>query len=338
MVEAYVKISRTGLLCLALLWTPALVSAQAPPDAAATPADQQSAPQAPAQQAPAPPPQQPQPPQQPSAETPPQLETQRLKLPPPPPKVVDVRLPGEAGYYVGITGWLPIGQIFTDKGHAASFTDPSKLQLAGKAQASPGVEIGIAAGLHNSIRVSYFSTKRSGTTTAANEMVVFSQTYAQGDQLSTNGKLTDYKLSYEYLSWPYPVEARHFRLKTLYQVQYISVKTTFDAPVRSATPDSAGNFTSFSALGSKGYITPALGLGFHEYATRSFRLEANVSGFMLPHRWQLLDSDATIAYRAGHLELRAGAKAFLFRTSPKSDYFFRGTVGGVMVGLRWYSD
>jgi hypothetical protein len=36
--------------------------------------------------------------------------------------------------------------------------------------------------------------------------------------------------------------------------------------------------------------------------------------------------------------LRAGAKAFLFRTSPNTDYFFRGTMGGAFVGLRWYSD
>src|ERR1017187_7723787 len=41
---------------------------------------------------------------------------------------------------------------------------------------------------------------------------------------------------------------------TLYQVQYIEVKTVFDAPVLSATPDSSGNFTSYSTLGSKGYI------------------------------------------------------------------------------------
>ena len=312
------------------------VGAQAPegdaaPAAAPVLAEEQQpapAPQAPASQQP----------QQPPPETTPQPETQRLKLPPPPPKVVDVRMPGEAGYYVSIAGWLPGGQLFVDKGHAASFTDPSKLQLAGKVQASPAVEIGIAAGLHNSIRISYFSSKRSGTTTAPNEIVIFAQTYNAGDELSTNGKLSDYKVSYEYLTWPYPVEARHFRLKTLWQVQYINLKTTYDAPIRSATPDSAGNFTSYSALGSKGFITPALGLGFHEYATRNFHFEANVSGFMLPHRFQLLDTDAAIAYRAGHLEFRVGAKGFIFRTSPKSDYFYRGTVGGAMVGVRWYSD
>ena len=58
----------------------------------------------------------------------------------------------------------------------------------------------------------------------------------------------------------------------------------------------------------------------------------------LPHRWHLLDSDASIGYRTGHFELRAGAKAFIFRTSPKADYFYRGTMGGVFVGIRWYSD
>ena len=318
------KISRTGLLCLALLCTSTFVRAQAPQDAAAE--DQQpAAPQAPA-------------PQQPPAETPPQPESVRLKLPPPPPKVVDVRMPGEAGYYVGITGWLPIGPSWVDKGHSAAFTDPSKLQLAGKSKGAFGAEIGVAAGLHNSVRVSFFQAKQSGTTTAPNELVIFTKTYNAGDQLSTDVKLSDYKVSYEYLTWPYPVEARHFRLKTLWQVQYITMKGNFDAPIRSATPDSAGNFTSYTATGSKGFITPALGLGVHEYATRNFRFEANVSGFMLPHRWQLVDSDATIAYRAGRLELRAGAKAFLFRTSPKTDYFFRGTVGGAFVGLRWYSD
>jgi hypothetical protein len=247
-------------------------------------------------------------------------------------------MPGEAGYYVGITGWLPIGQSWVDKGHAASFTDPSKLQLAGNAQASPAVEIGIAAGLHNSIRFSYFFSKLSGTTTAPNDLVLYSQPYVKGDELTTNGKLSDYKLSYEYLTWPYPVEGRHFRLKTLWQVQYITMRTVFDAPVKSATPDSSGNFTSYATLGSKSYITPSFGLGVHEYATRNFRLEANVSGFWLPHRWHLLDTDATIAYRFGHIELRGGAKGFVFRTSPKGDYFYRGTVGGVFVGVRWYSD
>ena len=327
------KISRTGLLCLVVFGSSILVHAQAPQDAAAAPADQQpAAPQAPAQQQPAPP-------QQPAPETTTvQPETRRLKLPP---RAAQRRGRPHAG-----RGWLEYRtyrlaahrQYLHRQGHAADFTGASKLQLAGKSKGAPGAEIGIAAGLHNSIRISYFNSKLSGTTTAPNDLVIFSQGYLKGDQLTTNAKLSDYKISYEYLTWPYPVGGRHFRLKTLWQVQYITMKTIFDAPIKSSTPDSSGAYTDYSTIGSKSYITPAFGLGFHEYATRNFRLEANLSGFWLPHRFNLVDSDATMAYRAGHFELRAGAKAFVFRTSPKADYFYRGTTGGVFVGVRWYSD
>jgi hypothetical protein len=288
-------------------------------------------------QAPAQPPQQ-QTPTQPPPETT-QVETQRpIKLPPAPPEVIDVRMPGETGYSIGLIGWLPIGQPFVDKGHAADFTTPTKLELAGKSKGAPGAEIGIAAGRHNSLRISYFSSKQSGNTVAPNDLVIFSQPYSKGDILSTNSKLTDVKLSFEYLTWPFPVQARHFRLKTLWQVQYINMKSVFDAPVLSGTPDSAGNYTSYATLGSKSYISPSLGIGVHEYAWRNLHLEANVSGFYLPHSFRLLDSDATIGYRVGHIELRAGAKAFIFRTSPKQDYFYRGNTSGVLVGLRWFSE
>ena len=53
----------------------------------------------------------------------------------------------------------------------------------------------------------------------------------------------------------------------------------YDAPVRSNTPDSAGNLTSFETVGSKSYFSPTFGLGIHEYATRHFRFELNGSGF-----------------------------------------------------------
>ena len=267
------------------------------------------------------------------------METQRpVRLPPAPPKVIDVRMPGEAGWFIGLTGWLPIGHPYVDKGHEAGFTDLSKLQLAGTSKGAPGVEIGVAAGLHNSIRVSYFFAKQSGNTTAPTDLVIFGQNYTKGDILSTNSKLSDFKLSYEYLTWPYPVEARRFRLKTLWQMHYIQMRSVFDAPVKSATPDSSGNFTDFSTVGTKSIFTPSFGLGFHEYAARKLRFEANVAGFAFPHRFQVVDTDAAIAGRVGKIEIRGGVKYFHFRTSPKADYFYRGNLAGVFVGVRWYSD
>lgn len=334
MVEAYVKISRTGLLCLIFLSSHALASAQAPQDAADQTPAQQAPAQAPAQQQPPPPPPQTQDQQPPDQ----QPESRRLKLPPAPPKVTDVRMPGEAGWFIGLTGWLPAGNIYVDKGDDASFTGATHLQMQGRAKNSFGAEFGVAAGLHNSLRFSYFFSKKSGSTKIGSDLVIFSQPYSKGDEVSTNSKLSNYKISYEYLTWPYPVEARHFRLKTLYQVQYVVVKGVFDAPVKSSTPDSSGTLNDYSALGSKGFFTPAFGLGIHEYASRNFRFEANASGFGLPGHWYLIDTDATIAYRASKIEVRAGVKGFAFRTSTSSDYFFRGAQGGLYVGLRWYSD
>jgi len=294
-----------------------------PPDQAAAP--QQAPPQPPAQQAP---------PQQPE-----QAGTQQnVRLPPPPPKVIDVRMPGEAGFFLGVTGWLARGSNHLDKGEESTFSASSALTLADKAHGSFGVEGGAAVGLHNTLRISYFFVKQSGTVTAPSDVVLFGQTYSNGDRLSTNSKLIDAKISYEYLTWPYPVERRHFRLKTLWQVQYVSMHGIFDNPIKSATPDSAGNITSYASEGSKSFFCPTFGLGLHEYVGHNLHLEADFSGFAWPGRWQLVDTEATMGYRMGHFDLRGGFKFFHYRTSPKQDYFYRGNLAGLYVGLRWHSD
>ena len=187
-------------------------------------------------------------------------------------------MPGEAGYSIGITGWLPIGQPVVDKGHAADFS-AQQTQLVGNSKGAPGIDIGIAAGRHNSIHVSYFQSKQSGNTVAPNDLVIFSQAYNKGDILSTNSKLRDVKVSYDFLTWPFPVKASHFRFKTLWQVQYIDMQSIYDAPVRSGTPDSSGNYAAYATNGCKGFIAPSVGVGVAEYDSRNFRLEANLSGF-----------------------------------------------------------
>ena len=291
------------------------------------PAQQTPAQQTPAQQQPPTPP------------TPDQVNTRpNLKLPPPPPKVVDVRMPGEAGISFGLTGWRPFGNQYLDKGKAADFGGPSFLQLADSQHGAFGVEVGVAAGLHNTIKASYWYDKTAGAVTPSVDTVVFGQVYNAGEHITTNTKTSDVKLSYEYLTWPYPVERRHFRLKTLWQMHYVTVRSIYDDPVKSATPDVNGAITSFAVLGSKSVFTPAFGLGFHEYASRNLHFEADLSGFAFPHRFQLVDGEVTLGYRVGHIDVRGGAKLFHFRTSPKQDYFYRGNLSGVFVGVRWHSD
>jgi len=246
-------------------------------------------------------------------------------------------MPGEAGYYIGAADWVPIGKPWIDKGHGATFTGLTKLQFAGTPKETPNVEIGIAAGAHNALKISVFQSKASGNTTAPTDLVEFAQPYTKGDVLSTSYKIQGAKISFEYLTWPFPVGSRHFRLKTLWQMQFIAMKSAFDAPLLPTT-DSAGNPITFQTTGTTSFFTPTLGLGIVEYATRNFRFEANASGFDIPHHTAIWDADASIAYRVGHIEIRGGARALHFKTSTKPEYFQYGSMGGAFVGLRWYSD
>lgn len=325
------KNSLSAILCLCLLSLLCISPGRAQQPPPQTPPAQPAAAQGP-EGTPTPAP-------QPPDETPaPQQRTSTIQAAPPLPKYPDVQMPGETGYFAGLIGWLPFGTPIVNKGHAADWTGLSYFHLPGKPKITPSAEIGLALGLHNSLTVSYFSAKASGNTTAPGALVLFAQSYNQGDLLATTDKVQDLKLSFAYLTWPYPVESRHFRLRTLWQVHYVWATSNYDAPVRSATPDSSGNLTSYATTGSKQIISPAVGLGLTEYASRNFRIELNVAGFDVPHHFAIGDADAFAAYRAGSWEIRAGAKGLYFKTLPQADYYFRGRLVGAFVGVRWCSD
>jgi hypothetical protein len=121
-------------------------------------------------------------------------------------------------------------------------------------------------------------------------------------------------------------------------VRYLWVKSNYDAPVRSATPDSTGFLQSYAATGSKQLLSPTLGLELTEYASRNFRIELSVAGFDVPHHFAVGDADVLAAYRVGSLEIRVGAKGLYYKTSPQADFYFRGKLVGAFVGVRWCSD
>jgi hypothetical protein len=289
----------------------------------------------PAQTPPATPPDQP---------APPQPGVGIRPLPPPLPKIPDVRQAGETGYWVGFTGWFPTESPILDKGHGATFTTAARTQLQGKPKLAEGAEFGIALGLHNALRFTYFESRASGNFTGATDLQLWGQTYAAGTYLSTDYKIQTGKISFDYLTWPYPVESRKFRLKTLWQVQYTTVRSTFDAPLlplvdSTGAPlvDASGNPISYVGSGTRWFISPMLGLGVAEFGSRHFRVEANASGFAIPHHSAIWDADASANIRYGHVELRIGAKAFHFKTSPTAEYFLTNTMASGFVGVRWYS-
>ncbi len=351
------KISLTVFWCLALLFFSSVSVGGAQEQPPATPpsdptadqsplSPQQTPPATPPASQPAQTPQQTPPVTNPPDQTPMGQPRIGIRQPPPPlPKVPDIRQPGETGYWISVSGWFPSETPTIDKGHAATFTQPSLTKMQGKPNFSQGAEIGIAVGLHNAIRLSYFESRAAGTFTNAEDIYLWGQLYTAGNLVSTNYRLQNIKLSFDYLTWPYPVESRRFRLKTLYQLQYTTVRTAFDLPLlplvdSTGAPlvDASGNPLSYAGEGTRSFISPTLGVGVSKYVTRNFRLEANATGFAIPHHWTIWDTDASANLRLGHFEFRVGAKAFHYKTSTQAEFFVRNTMASAFVGLRWYSD
>ena len=320
-----------------------------PPTAPAdeTVPDQQPAPQAAPQTAPAgQTPQTGQTPVPPPAEDQPQTKSVIAQPPPPPPKVPDVRRPGESGFWVGVEGWLPRQQPFINGGNKSTVTDSSTfITFQGKPKDAATVEVGMAVGLHNTLKAIYTSFRAAGDFTSAIKVTTWAQTYSGGTYISTNYHVQTGKLSYEYLTWPYPVGSRKIRLKTLWQVQFTNISTVFDSPLdyydSNGNPvlDSNGQLVDLSGAGTRHIISPEFGLAFSYYPSRHLRIEAGGSGFGFPHRYDIWDGEVSLNYRLlNHFEIRAGGRGYGFKTSTNSDYFIKGSYAGVFAGIRWYSN
>ena len=299
--EAFVKHFLSGLLFFCLLLSGG-VCGQAQPAPAQEPGQNPPAPQGPTTQQP----------------------------PPLPPREPDQSMPDEGKISVGLFGWIPTGQPTIDKGKATTDVTPSRLQFPGKPKQIEGADVTIPVGKHHDVRASYFRGSASGNTTITSNLLLWGGNYSAGDFLNTNYRLQNVKVSLDFLSWPYPLGSRRIRVKTLWQFQYAHMTTGFDAPLLSTVngPNTAS--------GNKTVYAPSLGLGIAYYVSPNFRLEANASGFAIPHHWTIWDADASAAYRFGKVELRAGGKAFHFRSSPQGDYYLRGTFAGGFVGLRYF--
>jgi hypothetical protein len=324
--EEDVKRSATGILSFLLLSTfwvsTGSAQQQAPPTPPTPPPDQQQE-------------ERPQPTGRPNVRQP----------PPPLPKVPDIRQPGETGYFIGINAWFPTQHPMFNKGRAATFTDESRLDFQGKPKLAQGGEIGFAAGAHNTVHLMYFQGAATGNFTNTGDLRVWNQLYEAGNNVATYYKLQSAKISFEYLTWPFPVEKRRFRLRTLWGVQYTSVKTHFDLPAlplvdSTGAPilDAGGNAVNYATQGTHWYILPSIGLSATQYLSRHVRVEASGSGFTIPRHTTTWDAEGSVNFRQGHVELRLGGRAFHFKSSTQLEYYMRGTQFAPFVGLRWYSD
>jgi hypothetical protein len=197
-----------------------------------------------------------------------------------------------------------------------------------------GAVVTVPFGKTDSVRVTYLATQYyvNGGTVAPTALSLFGTDITGGDPLGTSYKLTNFKLSYDFLTYFFKRGNTDFRVKTLWEVQYYSTSNT----VIDFVPLSDGTFSPNSVSKDKNIIYPTFGLGLEHTISKHFRWEAKGSGFMLPHRATLGDAEASVAVRYGRYELIGGGKAYHFKTSVQDDNFIRGTIFGPYVGLRLY--
>jgi len=358
-----VKNLLTGFVCACLLVIAANPPARAQEKKPDTqPADQSQTAEAPAatsdadQQTPTTPQQTPpagQTPQTGQTPVPPPAEEQPTtphsliaQPPPPPPKVPDVRRPGETGFWVDVEGWLPKQHPFENGG--SKYFGPANstfIRFQGSPKYAENLEAGLAVGLHNTLKLTLTNFSAVGNFVSPVVVTAFNQTYSGGEYISTNYHVERAQLSYEYLTWPYPVGSRKIRLKTLWQLQVTNVAAVFDAPKNYY--DSTGNLIigtdgqpiDLAAIATKRIISPEFGLGLSYYPSRHVRLEFNGGGFGLPHRYSIWDGDASVNLRVlSHVEIRLGVRGMGFKTSASSDFYIKGNYYAPFVGIRWYSN
>ncbi len=233
--------------------------------------------------------------------------------------------------------WLNTFSPTMRTGRATTDGTSADLDFPGKSNQTPGITVSIPAGKGNILRFTYFRTQGHGDVNAPRDLLLFGTSFTTGDFLNTSYKLQNVKVSWNYLSWPFPARESTFRLKTLWEVQYTTIRTTIDAPLVEGTVDTTTGLVSYpTVVHSYSLIYPSLGLGVEKFFGNGVRWEAQGSGFALPHLPSLWDAETFLAFRHGRVEVRLGAKGFHFKTSQRLEQYVSGTPLGAYVGVTFY--
>lgn len=248
----------------------------------------------------------------------------------PPPPAAPAAKPERDAFSIGMFGMYGPGQLYLDKGTENTsdrrgdlkWHDDKRRPMVGGVLTIPVLE--------HHLRFSYFEARNSGNTTAPVDLNIFAGDYDKDAYLATRYKLQNAKISFDYLSWPYPFAGRKFRIHTLWEVQFTNVKGSVDAPLK---PVAEGE--SNATESNKFFIYPSIGLGAEYKASKNFRLEAKGSGFWVPRKPNIWDVTAAAVMRVGKVEFSVGGKGFHFQFPRKTENFFRGTLAGAFVGVAY---
>jgi hypothetical protein len=300
------------LLCLAALPLCLFGQAQTPPPSATPTAP--SAPQAPAAA--------------PTPETTPPAAPSVLA----PPKYTLNNVNNGMGLSIEPILFQPYGHPMIHTGDYNTTLTPGNLLYPGNPDRSFTGNIVVPVGKGGDVRFSYFQTTVTSGTVASADLNFFGNAVSEGDPLGTQAKISSYKVSYDFVTYFWNHKNGDLRLKTLYEFQYLSI----DNIINDFQPQTDGTFNLNPIEATKSISAPTFGLGLDQTLGKHFRWEARGSGWALPHRSKIGDTEVNIAARYGYVEVVAGARAFYFRTTRRADHYVDGLIYGPYVGLRLY--
>jgi hypothetical protein len=276
-----------------------------------------------------------------NAQTPAQAPPPPPTLPPPPPlppapntKSSLPDYPDPRTFTIGAFYWMTLPVVSPDLrgGSQALYYYQTIYNLGDVRPSTPGIEISFPITRTGELHFEYFRAKGDGNQTAPSDLYLFGTGFNQGDSLATNYKIQVSKLYLDDLLFPHKFPVAKFRLKSLWEVQYVHTNTTIDDLTYAAANAGAPN----TAIGTKQIFLPTFGIAAEYAPAPHLLLRVDSSGFGIPHKSAIWDAEATISYRIGSWEIRGGGKTFHFKTTPNSDQYLSDTLVGAFVGLRWH--
>jgi hypothetical protein len=241
--------------------------------------------------------------------------------------------PEPRGLTIGLTYWAPFAGTQPALYGGSQATGYETLTDLGKYKPAPGLDFSVPVTRTGSMHVDIFRMEGDGNQYAPANTTILGTAIGQGDYLATNYKIWGTKIYLDDLLFPHKFPVAKFRLKSLWEFQYISLSNNINAPL---VPVSTTTGVAEFASGSKNIYLPTFGIAAEYALTPHLLLRADASGFGIFHKADLWDANATVAYRRGAVELVAGAKIIHLKSSPNNTEYISATMEGAFVGLIWH--
>jgi hypothetical protein len=228
---------------------------------------------------------------------------------------------------IGVFYWRPDqGRLGFYPGKFTTTTVSQRLDLP-EARRATGILITLPTGGSNRLEIGYWSSSASGSTRVTRPLNIYAANVRTGELVASEYKLANFRVSWNYLTYPVPAFDAKLRIKTFWEVQHTRIKPTVRFP-ESNTPD--------ATVGPKQSITwPGVGIGMEFVPSNKFRIDARISGMALPGKSRYADAEVALVGTIGSLEIYGGGKGFHFRTTPNSEAYQQAYIWGPMAGVRW---